>query len=134
MVRNALCTISSMQDVQRESSNVDSIEHPTVVISGRVGRPKFEIRHDQLSFLLDNRFTICIADMLAVSERTICRRMSDFSLSVRAQYASLSDMSLIIWYMKFTCSAFFTGYKNKICMYHNWRASEASETLSGLFN
>ena len=31
-------------------------------------------------------------------------------------------------------SAFFTGYKNEICTYHNWRASEASETLSGLFN
>ena len=31
-------------------------------------------------------------------------------------------------------SAFLTGYKNKICMYYNWRASEASETLSGLFN
>ena len=31
-------------------------------------------------------------------------------------------------------SAFFTGYKNKNCTYHNWRASEASETLSGLFN
>ena len=30
-------------------------------------------------------------------------------------------------------SAFFTGYKNKICTYHNWRASEASETLSGLY-
>ena len=24
------------------------------------------------------------------------------------------------------------GYKNKFCSYHNWRASEASETLSGL--
>ena len=95
LVRNALCTISSMQDVQRESTNVDSIEQPTVVISGRVGRPKFEISHDQLSFLLENRFTICqIADMLAVSERTIYRRMSDFSLSVRAQYASLSDDEL----------------------------------------
>ena len=78
-----------MQDVQRESTNVDSIEQPTVVISGRVSRPKFEISRDQLSFLLDNRFTICqIANMLAVSERTIYRRMSDFSLSVRAQYAS----------------------------------------------
>ena len=33
-------------------------------------------------------------------------------------------------------SAFFTGYKNKIAciIYNNWRASEASETLSGLFN
>ena len=58
LIRNALCTISSMQDVQRESTNVDSIEQPTVVISGRVGRPKFEISHDQLSFLLENRFTI----------------------------------------------------------------------------
>ena len=32
--------------------------------------------------------------MLAVSERTIYRRMSDFSLSVRAQYVSLSDDEL----------------------------------------
>ena len=32
--------------------------------------------------------------MLAVSERTIYRKMSDFSLSVRALYASLSDDNL----------------------------------------
>ena len=31
-------------------------------------------------------------------------------------------------------SAYFTGYKNKICTDYNWRASEESETLSGLFN
>ena len=41
-----MCTIFSMPDVQRESTNVDSIEQPTVVISGRVGRPKFEITVD----------------------------------------------------------------------------------------
>ena len=39
-----------MQDVQRKSTNVNSIEQPTVVVSGRVGMPKFEISRDQLSF------------------------------------------------------------------------------------
>ena len=44
---------------------------------------------------MENRFTISqIADMLAVSERTVFRRMNEFSLSVTMQYSTISDDDL----------------------------------------
>ena len=46
-----------------------------------VGRPRFGIGYDNLSFLLENQFTVGhIVDMLAVSERTVYRRMNELLL------------------------------------------------------
>ncbi len=75
-----------------QTGNVSQVQS---VCSGLVGRPYFLIPQEKLAYLIENRFSVPeIADMLGVSVRTIRRRMSDFSLSVRAQYSCLSDCEL----------------------------------------
>lgn len=60
-----------------------------------IGRPRFEISYDQLSFLVENRFTVPqIASMLGISVRTVHRRLAEFPLSIRAQYSVPSDNEL----------------------------------------
>ena len=57
-----------------------------------IGRPKFCIGLEQLSMLLEHRFSVPqIAEMLGVSISTIRRRMTEYGLSVAASYSSLSD-------------------------------------------
>lgn len=91
LVRNTLSTLATMKDQERCGIRRNVTCPPTVQLQ-RFGRPKFDIQYEQLSYLLENRFTVRqIADMLAVSERTVYRRMSHFSLSVRAHYADISD-------------------------------------------
>ncbi len=44
---------------------------------------------------MENRFTVRqIADMLGVSERTVYRRMSEFSLYIHMLYSGISDDDL----------------------------------------
>lgn len=69
--------------------------NPPVISFGRYGRPRIDISYEQLLYLIENRFTVRqIADMVGVSERTIYRRMSEFSLSVHMLYSSISDNDL----------------------------------------
>ena len=83
LVRNVLYSMTRMRDQDGLVRATASVP----VIRGS-GRPRFDIQYEQLAYLLDNRFTVRqIADMLSISERTVYRRMSDFSLSVRAHYA-----------------------------------------------
>ena len=50
---------------------------------GRRGRPSFDIREDQLSFLVEQGFQVSvIARLLRVSSRTVERRMAKCGLSV----------------------------------------------------
>lgn len=59
------------------------------------GRPRFCIPYTQLVHLLGYRFTVPqIACMIGVSVRTIRRRMSEFGLSIRSVYSSISDAEL----------------------------------------
>ena len=60
----------------------------------------------------------------------------DFTAAVKRGVAPHTRKQRVLAAISKLRSAFFTGYKNKICTYYynNWRASEASETLSGLFN
>ncbi|XP_019849774.1 PREDICTED: uncharacterized protein LOC109580730 isoform X2 [Amphimedon queenslandica] len=58
-------------------------------------RPSFIIPSEQLSFLIEHRFTVVqIAEMLGVSVRTIRRRMSSYGLSVRESYSTITDNEL----------------------------------------
>lgn len=50
---------------------------------GERGRPSYDIREEQLSYLLEQGFTVRdISNILGVSIRTVERRMSSFGLSV----------------------------------------------------
>ena len=63
--------------------------------TGLVGRPCIVISLEQLSYLIENRFSVPqIADMLGVSISTVRRRMTEFGLSITAQYSMLSDQEI----------------------------------------
>ena len=94
IVRNCLATLRSFVEIDRMPVNTQ-LSHVHAVHTGAVGRPSFQIPRVQLSYLVDNGFSVPqIADMLGVSVRTVCRRMSDFGLSIRAQYSHLDDADL----------------------------------------
>ena len=66
-----------------------------IVQAGNIGRPNFEIPNQQLQYLIQNRFSVPqIAKIVGVSISTIRRRMSEFNLSIRETYSSISDSDL----------------------------------------
>ena len=68
---------------------------PPVVNSVSIGRPRFKIAKAQLENLIDNKFTVPqMANIIGVSVRTIHRRMSEYRISISAQYANLTDDEL----------------------------------------
>ena len=55
--------------------------------TGRRGRPGFIITAEQLTFLLEQGFTVpVISVMLGVGKRTVERRMSELNLKVSGKY------------------------------------------------
>ena len=51
--------------------------------SRRRGRPSFDVKEEQLSFLVENDFKVPeISTMLGVSTRTVERRLSSFGISI----------------------------------------------------
>ena len=59
------------------------------------GRPRLDIKQEQLEYLLNLGFKCPkIAELLGVSLSIIRRRMSDFGLSVTALYSSITDHEL----------------------------------------
>ncbi len=65
------------------------------VIDGSLGRPSFKIPVEQLQYLIENGFSVPeLAEIIGVSIRTVRRRMSDFGLSIRAQYSLITDTEL----------------------------------------
>ena len=72
--------ISTAQSMLVATNSIDSTSQ---IYTHRRGRPAFEIKEDQLSFLLDEGFKIpIIALILGVSTRTVERRMKKYGLSV----------------------------------------------------
>ena len=89
--RNALTTLRLLQE---ESNN--NFRRPVhAMLSEGPGRPTLLISEEQLTFLVESNFTVPqIATVLGVSVRTVRRRMTDYGLSIRMQYAVLSDQEL----------------------------------------
>ena len=59
------------------------------------GRPRFDIRHEQLSHLIELGFTsVDIAIIIGVSRSTIARRLRDFGLSMERKYCVISNEDL----------------------------------------
>lgn len=55
----------------------------------------FDIPKEQLEFLTEKKFTVGeMAQLFGVSKHTLERRLSEFGLSVRANYARLTDAEL----------------------------------------
>ena len=59
------------------------------------GRPKLNIRKEQLEYLLDLDFSVAtIARLYNVSKRTMHRRMSEYGFSISSRYTEISDDDL----------------------------------------
>ena len=76
-------------------SDVDSqwtvcaIRYAPKLYSGECGRPSFEIKEEQLSFLIDQSFQVpVIAQCFRVSARTIERRMAKYGLSISGKLST----------------------------------------------
>ena len=68
---------------------------PQLLMENRRGRPRLDIKQEQLEYLLCLGFSCPkIAEVLGVSLSTIRRRMSEFGLSVTALYSSVTDQEL----------------------------------------
>ena len=64
-------------------STVCAIQYAPKIYSGECGRPAFEIKEEQLSFLIDQGFQVpVIAQLFKVSTRTIERRMTKYDLTI----------------------------------------------------
>ena len=100
LVRRALCLLA-------EFNAVEESPHPPAVETGRAGRPMFNVPRSQLVNLVENHFTVPqIADIIGVSVRTIFRRMEQYGISIRAQYAEITDdeLDLITRSIQSSCS------------------------------
>ena len=77
-------SISYLNDMDESAG---AIEFAPKIFSGNRGRPSFEIREEQLSFLIDQGFTVPrIAQLFRVSTRTIERRMTQYGLSISGRF------------------------------------------------
>lgn len=74
---------------QRFKASRDSTD-PTKIYTGRRGKPAFDIKEEQVNFLLEQGFNVGdISNMLGVSKRTLERRMQSFGLSVTGELYTL---------------------------------------------
>ena len=68
---------------------------PGLITTGSVGRPRLDVRKDQLEYLLGVGFsTPQIATTIGVSLSTVRRRMTEYGLSVGALYSDIPDQEL----------------------------------------
>ena len=68
---------------------------PMQFLDGSVGRPRFHISFNQLETLISTHFTVPqIAQIIGVFVSTIRRRMSEYNLSIRSTYSTMSDTDL----------------------------------------
>ena len=90
ILSHCLCLL---QEIQNDISVTDFSGHTSQLLCGR---PKLDVSVEQLEHLLNIGLNCPIASLLGVSLRTIRRRMSEFGLSVRARYTTLSNSQLDI--------------------------------------
>ena len=90
LIRDCMVAFRNMFELLYIRENHPSgLAHQT---QGSMGRPRFVINREQLSMLLEHRFSVPqIADMFGVSISTVRRRMTTYGLSVGATYTCLND-------------------------------------------
>lgn len=83
----------------------DGMNVPHRVSNQCCGRPSFEIKQEQLSFLLEEGFKVpTIAQLFCVSTRTIERRMAAYGLSVSGVKFYCHDIEIIFYSCCCCCS------------------------------
>ena len=67
----------------------------TNMIYSEMGRPRYDIRKEDIQFLLEQCFTVQdIADIFGVSKSTMHSRMQGFALSVTNTYSDMTEQEL----------------------------------------
>ena len=91
LLSEALVNLRTFQDEAQDNPT----NSPPAIYTGRPGRPRFDIPQQQVIMLVEHGFTgPQMAGIIGVSLSTVRRRMSQFGLSVSAQYTSISDDDL----------------------------------------
>ena len=89
--------IEEVRDIleSHPSRLVSTCYSSSLVYDGSVGRPRYDVPISILEFLIESRFSVPqIAEVLRVSVRTVRRQMTEYGLSVRATYTSISQQEL----------------------------------------
>ena len=111
--------ISCMSRDRSLSLECDGVNFPHRVSTQRRGRPSFEIKQEQLAFLLKQVFKVPnIAQLFCVSTRTIERRMAAYGLSVSGMKYYCHYIE-IIFYSLITDNLLMSYSRVK---YNSWRA------------
>ena len=80
--------ITCLSSAQR--SSVPCTYRANRLLTGRRGRPPFDVSEDQLVFLVDSGFTVPkISELLGISKRTVERRMSNFGIRISGELGIL---------------------------------------------
>ena len=87
MVGQASKMLFDLDETNQEQENLESRTTVPVVNTRRRGRPAFDIKEEQVTFLLEHGFKVAeIANMKGASKRTKERRMSTFGLTVSGKW------------------------------------------------
>lgn len=66
-----------------------------VCYSGSVGRPRIDIRREQLEYLIENDISLpVIAQVLGVGVSTVKRRLREYGISITERRTTISDIDL----------------------------------------
>lgn len=107
--------------LQAKTANPSGYKAP-LKLSGRRGRPTFDIDEEQLLFLLEQGFQVCdISSILCVSVRTVERRMSSFGLTVSGKQFNCY-INITCKLIKFTMSSMISGREGR-----RWRRCSSAE-------
>ena len=91
-------TMSYLRGIDTESS-ASAIEFAPKTFSGHCGRLSFEIKEEQLSYLIDQSFQVpIIAQLFRVSPRTIESRMAKYGLSISGTMTTVLPSVYYIMY------------------------------------
>ncbi|CAB3995642.1 uncharacterized protein LOC110052565 [Paramuricea clavata] len=92
MVGQAYSVLNELDNADEE---LEMRSTASTVRTGRCGRPSFDVKREQLVYLLEQGFKVSdISKIVGVCQRTVERRMSSFGLSVSGMYSNISDEQL----------------------------------------
>ena len=113
LLRYVLSLLEDIAESEGDDSQFISTPVPHVEQSLKPGRPKFIVSEEVLTRLLDMNFGCpTIARLFGVSLRTIRRRMTEYGLSVKSTYSSISDQELDKLVSEFKQYYPASGYRN----------------------
>jgi hypothetical protein len=89
-------SLTLLEDLNKENFETDSgYVAPSVYVDNQRGRPKLEIKQQQLEYLLQLGFSCRrITEVMGVSLSTVRRRMNEFGLTISSLYSCISDQEL----------------------------------------